>query len=216
MASWLTHLRVAAKIKEKIKAIDLGYLMLGSVTPDLVEKGEHTKVYEPSKELVFSVCSDESSVDIPENFYSEHMLPEKLITRSDKTRSFLWGYYFHLVVDRAWREEVIKPVLRRQEQTEKQDSPSFQEQLRDEIDLLDFEYLKNNGLEIIEELMNVEVNISFFGDFDTSYIYDCKNKIVEYYNKQSAPQKDSHNFINEASVEDFINRTSDKCIRALL
>ena len=38
MATWLTHLRVAEKIKERIRDIDLDYFMAGSIAPDSGKK----------------------------------------------------------------------------------------------------------------------------------------------------------------------------------
>lgn len=51
MASWLTHLRVAEKIKQKIPEIDFQYFIIGSIAPDSGEPDEKQRNYTPSKEV---------------------------------------------------------------------------------------------------------------------------------------------------------------------
>ena len=111
MASWLTHLRIAEIIKQRVPEIDFPYFLIGSIAPDSGVPDESRRNYTPSKEITHSSYQkDENAADIDETvFFNNYLIPEKIMTRSDSTRSFLWGYYFHLVIDKLWLEEYFRP-----------------------------------------------------------------------------------------------------------
>ena len=49
MASWLTHLRIAEMIKQKVSEIDFPYLIIGSIAPDSGVPDESQRNYTPFK-----------------------------------------------------------------------------------------------------------------------------------------------------------------------
>ena len=54
---------------------------------------------------------DKCKIDL-DAFYEKYLEPSKIFTRSDSTRSFLWGYYFHLIADCIWVEKYLLPSKR--------------------------------------------------------------------------------------------------------
>jgi hypothetical protein len=216
LATWLTHLRIAEKVKERIPGINLYYLMVGSVAPDSGAPDETGRVYNPPKEIThFSQKSESDSVIDLEAFREKYLLPSKIITRSDKTRSFLWGYYFHLIADRLWVEKYLLPYKKLYDAAT-HDNKDFVEYMKEEIYALDFIYLKNNGGEILQRFKDSKTDINFFNEFEPSYIYECQQKIVDYYEKYQYTLNRDFEFYNSELIDEFVQEVTQKCIEALL
>lgn len=200
MASWLTHLRIAEKIKQKIKGIDLSYLMMGSIAPDAV-------LFDADKS---------GSLPSSEEFYNKHLIPEKLFLRSDMTRSFLWGYYFHLLTDQMWTEKFVKPFSA--DYAEKYQNPgkNFSDFIEEEMYGIDFDFLKENGYGMLEEFKHSEINLSFFYDFDPEIIFEFKNKIIAYYYKDSHALERDYEYLNKELIDGFIAKAAEQCVGMLI
>ncbi len=218
MASWLTHLRVAERIKEKISGIDFPYFLVGSIAPDSGVPDESAREYTPSKELTHCRQQDGGDVAyIDESvFFDNYLLPEKIMIRSDGTRSFLWGYYFHLVVDQLWLEEYFRPFKSKYESEFEDPEKDFVDFIREEMYSLDFEYLKDKGTELVEQLNSFEGKINFFYEFDTDYIYECKNRIVEFYNGKPLQLDREYKYLSPEIIDEFIAKASERCISILV
>jgi hypothetical protein len=218
MASWLTHLRVAEMIKQKVSEIDFPYLIIGSIAPDSGVPDESQRNYTPSKEVTHCRYQKDGNVaDMDETvFFDSYLVPEKIMTRSDSTRSFLWGYYFHLLTDKLWLEEYFKPFQKSYESEvvdPEKDSVDF---IREEMHSLDFEYLKENGSDLVEQLKSFDGIINFFYEFDSDYIYSCKNRIVDFYSGEPLHIDREYKYLSPQILEDFIAKASEKCISILV
>ena len=218
MASWLTHLRIAEKIKKKISGIDFPYFIIGSIAPDSGVPDESQRNYTPSKEVThLRYESEDSSFDMDEAaFFNAYLVPEKLMIRSDSTRSFLWGYYFHLIADKMWLEDCFKPFQKNYENQAEDTERDFVDFIREEMLSLDFEYLEADGRELIEQLKSFEGNISSFYEFDSEYIYECKNRIVDFYSGEPQRLDREYKYLNPQLLEEFITKVSEKCISILV
>lgn len=218
MASWLTHLRIAEKIKQKIDGIDLPYFLMGSIAPDSGVPDESDRNYIPSKEVThMRYEKDDNEKDMDESaFYKSYLIPERLMTRSDSSRSFLWGYYFHLIADKLWLEDYFRPLKARFESEEEKKDADFVDFIREEMFALDFEYLKEHGPGLVEELKGFDGNINAFYEFDTEYIYGCKDRITAFYSGEPRKLDREYEYLNDQLIEEFINKVTDKCISILV
>ncbi len=200
MATWLTHLRIAEKIKEKIRDIDMDYFMAGSIAPDSGKK-EITHFCKGTEENRY--------IDL-KSFYNRHLRPEELFIRSDKTRSFYWGYYFHLIGDNLWNEKYLKPIIK-----EYKDGNSIIHMFREEMDALDFQYLEkypeNN---ILSKFQCMEIKLEFFNEFSPQQIYENIKKINDYYGKENHKLDREFKFLDAEAIERFIDITVGKAIAA--
>jgi hypothetical protein len=216
VATWFTHLRIAEKVKEKIADISLSYLMLGSIAPDSGAPDENYKNYNPPKEIThFKTKEVEGKLKIDlESFFEKYLIPEKIITRSDNTRSFLWGYYFHLLTDDAW-VKFITPYKETyiEEQHEGKD---FFSAMKDEMYALDFVYLEQNGYDIIEKFKKIKADINFFNEFEPSYIYECQKRIVDYYEKERYVLDREYKLFSTEKMDRFVDEVARRCIDILL
>lgn len=218
MASWLTHLRVAEKIKQKVSGIDFSYFIIGSIAPDSGMPDESQRSYTPSKEITHCRYQKNDAIaDMDESvFFDNYLVPGKIITRSDSTRSFLWGYYFHLITDKLWLEKYFRPFQKNYEIEFQNPDKDFVDFIREEMFSLDFEYLKENGSELVDQMKNFDGNINFFYEFDSDYIYECKNRIVDIYRGEPLGLDREYKYLNPQILEEFIAKVSNKCISILV
>ncbi len=218
MATWLTHLRIAASIKERVKAIDLGYLMMGSIAPDSGEPDEDVLKYIPSKDITHNVyVRPDNSKDIDDRaFFSKYLEPEKIFARSDKTRSFLWGYYFHLLTDKLWLEQHFRMYYDSYRQGADAGEKEAVDFIREEMYSLDFEYLKQHGNELINIFEQSNANVDFFSEFDVEYIYRNKNRILDFYKGQPVVLQRPDRFLSAEAVDGFISKASESCVNILI
>ena len=218
MASWLTHLRVAERIKQKVSEIDFQYLIIGSIAPDSGVPDESRMDYTPSKDITHCKYQNDSCIaDMNETvFFDSYLVPEKIMIRSDNTRSFLWGYYFHLITDKLWLEECFRPFQKSYENEFQNPDKDFVNLIREEMFSLDFEYIKEKGPMLINELNNFDGSINFFYEFDSDYIYECKNRIVEFYSAKPLTLDREYKYLNSQIIEEFIAKAADKCISILI
>lgn len=209
MASWLTHLRIAERVKERIKDIDLDYLMAGSIAPDSGKPDETNKQYEPSEEIThFCRGKDEDKFVDLKDFYNRHLKPEDLFIRSDKTRSFYWGYYFHLIADSIWHEQNIRTMKK-----DYKGQDDFENMIREEMLALDFEYLEKNAeSNILLYFKNMDVKLDFFDEFPPKLIYDNIQRIKNYYDRESFKLNRNYILLNTEGLNEFIDMAVKKSI----
>lgn len=198
MASWLTHLRTAERIKQRVSGIDFPYFLIGSIAPD-------------------SSMSDDALVDMDQYaFFDNYLIPEKIMTRSDSTRSFLWGYYFHLITDSLWLEECFRPFKIRYEIDFEKPDKDFTDFIREEMFAVDFEYLKEKGTSLIEQLKGFNGDIGFFYESDAEHIYRFKDRIADFYFGEPLKLNREYKYLTPETIEGFVAKASDKCINILV
>ncbi|MGE5631104.1 MAG: hypothetical protein ACM3TR_08425 [Caulobacteraceae bacterium] len=218
MTSWLTHLRIAEKVKQKINEIDYPYFMMGSIAPDSGTPDGSSVIYTPSKEVTHFRNQKDKSFPAAgaETFYDNYLIPEKIMTRSDSTRSFLWGYYFHLVADKLWYDEYFNPFRIDFENGNSGKDKDFISFIREEMQSLDFSYLKKNGDSLIKQLESANVNLNFFNGFDTDYIYKCRNRVVAFYSGEPENLKRDYRYLSAETLDEFVIKASESCINILI
>ncbi|MGE5678471.1 MAG: hypothetical protein ACM3ZR_10500, partial [Pseudomonadota bacterium] len=85
-----------------------------------------------------------------------------------------------------------------------------------EMFALDFDYLKEHGMALVEELRGFDGNINAFYEFDTEYIYGCKDRIAVFYSGEPRQLDREYEYLNPQMVEEFISKATDKCISILV
>lgn len=202
MATWLTYLRIAQKVKNRVDGIDLPYLMLGFVAPFFdKDQGDDLEL-----EDIFKSLSNGRSAILEDSilsFKKKYIEPPFIIYKSDSKRSFLWGYYFNLIVRKLWIESFSKI----------EDAKNF----LNAMDIYDYDFLLNNDYELIEEFHKSEIMISRCEDFNMLELIQLKNKIVKYYkNNRNLINSDHIKDFNSRKIEEFVIEAEKLCISNLL
>ena len=112
MATWLTHLRVAARITQKLETIVLSPFLVGNLAPDagrILPDG----AYDPAKSVThFKGRPDRWGFTIGDwTFYRGYLhngvdvSSSRQMAHWSHMNSFLLGYFCHLFVDNLWLRE---------------------------------------------------------------------------------------------------------------
>jgi len=104
MATWITHLRVADYFLDRIPAIVSGPFVVGNIGPDCGVPNEDWSAFTPPKEISHWKKRGE---DCRCGEFADTYLHDE--DTGPRTRSFLLGYYIHLLTDNKWRHIIFRP-----------------------------------------------------------------------------------------------------------
>lgn len=96
MATWLTHLRVAEKVSDKINISDRSLFFAGCIAPDSDALSDISH---------WCADGDKTTCDA-QGFYIKYVSDKPQTIDTD----FYWGYYIHLLTDILWHEQKIVPL----------------------------------------------------------------------------------------------------------
>jgi uncharacterized membrane protein len=113
MADWLTHLRTAHSVIDKIDfPVDEEKYYIGTIATDCGKikfDDNGKKYYDPSR-YISHWTDDITDWDRPvhyDRFYDKYLKNET----DHIKKSFYMGYYIHLLTDALWVELVARPVI---------------------------------------------------------------------------------------------------------
>jgi hypothetical protein len=213
MAGWLTHLRIAENVIDLIgfEPDELLYYV-GSIAPDAGElhyDETGRRFYVPARYITH--WTDETKVwDRPihfERFYNEYVQNEM-----DKgKKSFLYGYFIHLVTDALWIEQHTRPLLKKINNTDATEDElrEMRKIYRAEAFNLENAFLTRNfGYHPFELIKSIT-------GFDNKYLpYISSNdvnriisRIVRQYDPSSCDFRTDHTYMKYDEYESMINKT---------
>jgi hypothetical protein len=96
MATWLTHLRVAERVADRINISDRSLFFAGSIAPDSDMSSDSSH---------WCTDGDKTTCDA-QGFYIEYLSGSFYAEDKD----FYWGYYIHLLTDILWHIQKIDPI----------------------------------------------------------------------------------------------------------
>ncbi len=94
MATWGVHLRIAEQLFSHFHFLDKTYFIIGNIGPDCGRVNESHSAFDPPKEITHWYDSNRT-IDY-ETFYIAYIDGKTL---DNKTKSYLMGYYAHLITD---------------------------------------------------------------------------------------------------------------------
>jgi hypothetical protein len=132
MATWGSHFRIAENILRKYTKLNRKSFAIGNIAPDCGLPNKDWSAFTPPKDIShFTVggISDFLSVQTDKfilsdvEFYFKYLKDSEIIS-SQSDRSFLLGYFTHLITDNLWNYYIMKP-LKELYFSELQNQPNF-------------------------------------------------------------------------------------------
>ena len=132
MATWGSHFRIAENILRKYAKLNRKFFAIGNIAPDCGLPNKDWSAFTPPKKkshFVIGEVSDFLGVKTDRfilsdvKFYSDYLKDSEIIS-SQSDRSFLLGYFTHLITDNLWNYYIMKP-LKELYLTELQNQPDF-------------------------------------------------------------------------------------------
>jgi hypothetical protein len=102
MATWGIHLRIAEGLLKRGYDLDYEKFLIGNIGPDCGTPYRNRTVFDPPAEVTHWSNSDKTNI-FEERFYQAYLADRE----GDKEkRSFLIGYYTHLITDKEWHKVI--------------------------------------------------------------------------------------------------------------
>jgi hypothetical protein len=137
MAAWIGHLRIANALLEAGFNGDVNAFLVGSVAPDTGFADDFDGDYQPPRSV--SHFHDAAGHIDPEAFYARYLAGQAI---PEARRSFLIGYYLHLIADIYWHQDLWTPRFRQPEFAYRfEHETGFLEMVYHDVDGSDFLYL---------------------------------------------------------------------------
>ncbi len=104
MASWMTHLRIAGELLERIPNLDAAQFGIGNIAPDAGVPDENWKHFDPPPNVTHYSSGKNHRGRYIRDLDYYRQFDDALAPGSPdaRQRAFLLGYFFHLLTDRLF------------------------------------------------------------------------------------------------------------------
>lgn len=106
MATWVTHLMIADRVLEAIPELDRHSFCVGNIAPDCNVENDDWTQFIPSREITHWMASDRKVASDCYRFYDEYIASRKRKIDTAQEKSFLLGYYAHLIADAEFQRYI--------------------------------------------------------------------------------------------------------------
>jgi hypothetical protein len=218
MATWIVHLRVAENLFKKINGLDHVYFLIGNLGPDLNVQKQDWETFSPPGEVTHFRTNNEDefwSSDL--EFYRKYLSDRNLPSEDPGRFSFLLGYFFHLITDNLWHQQVGAPTQVRYEK-DFDDDPDFIWEIKRDWYGLDFIYLRDNqDASFWMPFIEAKYNQNYLDFFPPETIQDKLAYIKSFYQQQdeqiTALLKRDFIYLSQESMNTFIARSSARILK---
>ncbi len=218
MATWIAHIKVAERLLEKIK-LDEEMFLAGNIGPDSGVPNEDHSAFTPGKKITHwldETLQVEYQTKInAENFFDQHINNTKL---EEKEKSFLIGYYTHLLTDIEWSK-----MHRKIKDNDKEYNEEF---IKDKNFIwtvkkdwygLDYKYIRENDNCIFNRVYkNIKAIPDYLDYFPKGAFIKQKEAIVDYYTEKNEYKFSTEfKYLTENMMEQFVEECSANIIAVL-
>lgn len=106
MATWVTHLMIADRVLEKVSWLCKHEFCVGNIAPDCNVENENWTQFTPSREVTHWMTNERKVASDCDRFYNEYIEKRKKDINSVQEKSFLLGYYAHLITDAEFQRYI--------------------------------------------------------------------------------------------------------------
>ena len=112
MATWMTHLRIADNLLDRIPDLSPIEFIMGNLAPDSGVPNPDGSFSPDARMSHFRIddpASGKRDIDAA-GFHARFLTPDLVATYNERQYSFYLGYYVHLLTDRFWSDQVAWPT----------------------------------------------------------------------------------------------------------
>lgn len=219
MATWITHLRIAEKLFQKISGLDEIPFLYGNLAPDSGLPNEDWTLYDPPKEVTHFLDEARGEDDIKDLIFYRQYLQGTDVSKQKSEYSFRLGYFTHLVTDQFWWNKIgITMEAINQELFSTHSRGEAIGILKTDWYDLDHKFLRDHPGYIIWQKY-FESGIPKIGlPFMPQNAFEIQMKFIkEYYTTPDADRilDRAYPYLNEKILNLFIDETSKAIIRLI-
>ncbi|MEX2161818.1 MAG: hypothetical protein WD751_07885 [Anaerolineales bacterium] len=110
MATWMSHIRLAGNLFELIPNLDATQFAIGNIAPDAGVPDEKWKIFDPPPETTHFRKGKSGGVRKIQDlvFFRQFELALRVENTDRRQRSFLLGYFFHLLSDKLFELYLVR------------------------------------------------------------------------------------------------------------
>ncbi len=212
MGTWISHLRVAAKILENTPWLEEVGFYYGNLAPDSGLPNQDWTVFDPPKSVTHFLGSGNREEDVQDLIFYARYLAQRDDRSNSSESSFLWGYYCHLVTDLLWAKRI--GTTTRSSNQALFSSHSMQdavEKVKSDWYGLDFKFLRDHPKNSFwQGFMNSNIPTIPLPFIPQAAFDHQMRYIKEYYSTpdESRILDRSFPYLNEKTLDEFICTTS--------
>lgn len=200
MATWITHFRIADYFLDRIPGIDPEAFIVGNIGPDCGVPNADWSAFSPPAQVTHW---NEEGKDCRSDAFAAKYLHGT--HTSPRTRSFLLGYYIHLLTDNEWSHRVYRPK-RSQYQAQFDSDKDFIWQFKRDWYDLDHLYLKEHP-----DFRAFHIFASVGEFYDDALEYFPKDAytrqigfITRFYREFDGDLDHEYPYLNKGEMDDFV------------
>jgi hypothetical protein len=221
MATWGSHLRIAENILKEYPSLNRKSFAIGNIAPDCGLPNEDWSAFNPPKEISHFTGDDTSDFletktekfilsDI--SFYSKFLVDSNIIS-SKEDKSFLFGYFLHLVTDNLWNYYIMKPLKEKYLTRLKNDSNFIWEVKKDWYDLDKIYFTENKDSLFWTDFLQAE----YMGKILDFFPIEGVQRQLKYIKKVYQISKEEYLkisnkkfvYLKKAEMDNFIQNSTD-------
>ena len=107
MGTWISHLRIAEKLREYFPDLDEVTFTFGNLSPDSGIPNADWTEFDPPKEVTHFLRKGDGEHAIHDLVYYQQYLADLKLEDDPKLYSFRLGYFFHLICDIMWARCIV-------------------------------------------------------------------------------------------------------------
>lgn len=213
VATWIAHLRVAENVLEQLK-LNRGLFLIGNLAPDCNQPNEDWSLFTPDAKITHFRFDGKTRTE-PDRFLNEYYKQSDEILR----KSFMLGYYSHLLTDNLWSEMI---------NNWKDENPEIKERISRDKSYIwtvkkdwygqDFKYLEEHTSNIFTDEFLKLGKVSDYLDFFPADIMNEKLEYIKafYTNEEKKIQLNDFKYLSTKQMDEFVLNCSDLVISKLI
>jgi len=185
---------------------------IGSIGPDSGMPDEKWESFDPPKEVSHFEYLDDSSECADLDFYRQHLMGVSL---NETLRfSFLLGYFFHLITDNLWLEQVWRPHKTKHLDWYNRDQAEFNLETKRDWYGQDFLYIRNHPNSFFHRVfLGADYDHNFL-DFMSPQAFEHQLDYIKTFYQRTddaiqALYTRPYQFLSETQMDQFISVTSE-------
>jgi hypothetical protein len=219
LASWIVHLRIAEILLSRIPNRDAAQFAIGNIAPDSGVPDEKWENFTPPPHITHFTVGDQPNnyLHTDATFYRSYVSGIDPISEPCLYALHL-GYYFHLIIDNLWRQEIGLPTMQRWAAEFAADKDFIWEVKRDWYGL-DFIYLRDHPDCLFWQVFikagppqhrldflpagAVERNVAYI----QQYYQTIDDEVLHRYGRP-------YIYLSRAEMDAFVERSAERCLTA--
>ena len=214
MATWGLHLRIAEALLERGYDLDEAMFAVGNIGPDCGMPNEDWSAFDPPTSVSHWKMEGDSKADIDaDKFYRSHLAKELV---DHKEKSFLVGYYVHLLTDIAFANYYRHRKKNDPLYAPLHSDPKFIWTIKEDWYDLDHLYFREHPKSLFYRVFQHVSEVDNYLDYyPEGAIIRQVRYITEFYQNPSDKLDREYIYLSMADMNQFVDKTLEGIIEDL-